>query len=383
MPRESSTSLDRFVAEANRQLTICNACRYCEGYCAVFPALERRNVLDGGDLAQLANLCHDCRACFDACMYAPPHQFSVNVPNALASVRLETYDRYVWPSRLPRPLRGWAGLLSTAVLAAAVLVLIALAHAGPAALIARPDGAASPYALTPYPVLLAVVLVPSVFTIVVTVLAARRYWRDVGGSPGGSTAPAVWRAAGRAMTLRYLRGGGAGCPYPDDEVPSPARRRLHHAVMYGFGLCIVSTVSAGVLQDIVGHAPPYPVLSVPVVTGVIGGLGMVIGCTALLLLKRRSSATTSVATMTVKDYGLLAALGFLAVSGLAVLVVRDTRAFPVVYLAHMTAVVLAFAVAPYSKLVHLVFRFLALVRDDLERARASGDGRPSGRAETA
>ena len=29
-------------AEADRQLTICNACRYCEGYCAVFPALERQ-----------------------------------------------------------------------------------------------------------------------------------------------------------------------------------------------------------------------------------------------------------------------------------------------------------------------------------------------------
>ena len=27
--------------EANRQMTICNACRYCEGLCAVFPAMER------------------------------------------------------------------------------------------------------------------------------------------------------------------------------------------------------------------------------------------------------------------------------------------------------------------------------------------------------
>ena len=60
------------LTEANRQLTICNACRYCEGYCAVFPALERRSVLREGDLALLANLCHDCRACYQACMYTPP-----------------------------------------------------------------------------------------------------------------------------------------------------------------------------------------------------------------------------------------------------------------------------------------------------------------------
>ena len=34
--------IDELVEEAQRVLSICNACRYCEGYCAVFPALERR-----------------------------------------------------------------------------------------------------------------------------------------------------------------------------------------------------------------------------------------------------------------------------------------------------------------------------------------------------
>ena len=71
---EGRTSLHLLaVAEATRQLNICNSCRYCEGLCAVFPALERRNLLDAGDVSQLANLCHDCRACYDDCMYSPPH----------------------------------------------------------------------------------------------------------------------------------------------------------------------------------------------------------------------------------------------------------------------------------------------------------------------
>ena len=30
------------VKDGERQMTICNACRYCEGYCAVFPAMEQR-----------------------------------------------------------------------------------------------------------------------------------------------------------------------------------------------------------------------------------------------------------------------------------------------------------------------------------------------------
>jgi len=93
-------SLADLLGEARRQLDVCNACRYCEGYCAVFPALERRTILLDGDVAQLANLCHDCRACFQACMYAPPHEFGVDVPALLARARMESYERFAWP----RPL---------------------------------------------------------------------------------------------------------------------------------------------------------------------------------------------------------------------------------------------------------------------------------------
>ena len=43
-------------------MTICNACRYCEGFCAVFPAMERRRTFDTKDLVYLSNLCFECRA---------------------------------------------------------------------------------------------------------------------------------------------------------------------------------------------------------------------------------------------------------------------------------------------------------------------------------
>ncbi|HEV7663129.1 MAG TPA: tricarballylate utilization protein TcuB, partial [Chloroflexota bacterium] len=57
--------------EAARQMVICNACRYCEGFCAVFPAMELRTSFQPSDLTYLSNLCHDCRACLYACQYAP------------------------------------------------------------------------------------------------------------------------------------------------------------------------------------------------------------------------------------------------------------------------------------------------------------------------
>ena len=76
-----------FVSNAIWQLEVCNACRYCEGYCAVFPALERRRTFTVGDLDYLANLCYDCRACYYACMFAPPHEYGVNIPRTFSEVR--------------------------------------------------------------------------------------------------------------------------------------------------------------------------------------------------------------------------------------------------------------------------------------------------------
>jgi len=38
------------LEEAERQMVVCNACRYCEGFCAVFAAMERLRSFSGGDL---------------------------------------------------------------------------------------------------------------------------------------------------------------------------------------------------------------------------------------------------------------------------------------------------------------------------------------------
>ena len=41
------------ATEGERIMTICNACRYCEGYCAVFPAMEKRTQFGPADLGYL------------------------------------------------------------------------------------------------------------------------------------------------------------------------------------------------------------------------------------------------------------------------------------------------------------------------------------------
>ena len=43
-----------------------------------------------------------------------------------------------------------------------------------------------------------------------------------------------------AFGLRYLKGGGVGCNYPDERF-SQSRRQFHHLVFYGFLLDLASS----------------------------------------------------------------------------------------------------------------------------------------------
>jgi citrate/tricarballylate utilization protein len=372
---------DDLFAEAERQLNICNSCRYCEGYCAVFPALERRTVLETGDITQLASLCHDCRACFQACMYAPPHEFAVDPPAILTAVRRASYRHYLpspgWmrPGRLgPAWLRrawlrrawlrpAWRdgrGARATAAIGvgAALLALIAVTEGIGALLRHR-----GPYQVIPYPALLVTVALPTAWSAAVMLRAVTGYWHDTHGPLRDL---ANWRALAtalrRAARLEYLRGGGAECPYPGDD-PSPARRRLHAAVAWGFATCFAATVAAAFLQDVLGMGPPYPLLSAPVILGTAGGISMLAGCAGLMMLKQRDDPPPSAG-----DYGLIIGLGLLALTGMLTLVFRDTPAYGLILIAHLATIVICFAIAPYTRMVHAVYRFLAIVADVLEQA---------------
>src|SRR5689334_9514551 len=111
------------LIEAERLMTICNSCRYCEGLCAVFPAMELRRLFTGGDLNYLANLCHGCGACYYDCQFSPPHEFNVNVPKVLAQVRADSYAAYAWPRALA-PLFARNGLSISLIAAASVAAFI-------------------------------------------------------------------------------------------------------------------------------------------------------------------------------------------------------------------------------------------------------------------
>src|ERR1035438_9069534 len=143
--------LDADEHEVGRVLQICNACRYCEGFCAVFPAMTRRLEFGRADIHYLANLCHGGGACLHACQYAPPHEFAVSLPKAMARVRGKTYVDYAWPRALGALYRRNGLTLSLAL--GAGLALFMLLAATSAARRSGPLPGGDFYAVLPHDLL--------------------------------------------------------------------------------------------------------------------------------------------------------------------------------------------------------------------------------------
>ena len=363
--------LENLVAEAQRVLAICNACRYCEGYCAVFPALERRLVFDEHDVHYLANLCHNCGACLYACQYAPPHEFQLNFPRVLAQVRKDTYRKYAWP-RFPASAFDRNGVVVALVtmLSLAFSLVLTAWYADPARFFsAHTDGQGSFYAVLPHGVMSSVFGAVFAFATLAFAIGVARFWSDGGERLADSVRSGALGAATReAAALKYLDGGGDGCTYPDSR-PSFARRYFHHLTFYGFMLCFAATVVAAFYHFALGWKAPYPLFSLPVMLGVAGGIGLLAGPIGLAWLIRRRDPDLADTSQTGMDAGFLVLLFLTGASGLLLLAFRETRAMGVLLAVHLGAVMALFLTMPYGKFVHGLYRFAALVRFHIERKR--------------
>ena len=268
-------------------MTVCNSCRYCEGLCAVFPAMEMRRAFSDGDLNYLANLCHGCGACYTDCQFSPPHEFNVNVPQTLAMARAESYAAYAWP-------RAFAGVFARNGLVISLVAALSVAafifgfaalhdrqvlfgiHTGPGAFyklmphnaMAALFGAAFLYAI--------VALVDGRARVLARYRRARRH--------EDRCRRRCWQAIRDAGELRYLDGGGVGC-FNEDDRPTDRRRLYHHLTFYGFALCFASTCVATLYHYLLAREAPYAWWDLPVVLGTLGGIGLLIGPVGLLAEK--------------------------------------------------------------------------------------------------
>jgi citrate/tricarballylate utilization protein len=354
VPPAEGPDRNQALCEGARLLTICNSCRYCEGFCAVFPAMERRLHFSAADLHYLANLCHNCAECFYACQYAPPHEFAVNVPKALAEIRLESYGRYSWPG----VLRGaWATVALVIALAA-----IALAFT-------PRTGGGDFYAAIPHNAMVGVFGAMGVVVLALWGIGLARFWNE-NASGGRFRAAALLAALKDAMTLSNLASHGAGCTYPDAR-HSQARRVFHHFTFYGFVLCFASTTVAAIYDNFFGWKAPYAYLSLPVALGALGGAGLIIGPVGLLALKLRRDRRIADPRQDGMDLALIGLLAATAITGLALMALRSTAIMSPLLALHLAVVAVLFATLPFGKFVHGMYRFAALLRNALEQRDAS------------
>ena len=355
------------VAEVERQMQICNACRYCEGFCAVFPAMTRRLEFGTADIHYMANLCHNCGACLHACQYAPPHEFAVNVPQAMARVRLRTYSDYAWPQALG-DLYKHNGLALALALAAGLALFLVLAIALTGNLWHQPL-AGNFYRVFPHNLMVSMFAPIFLFALAALTLGVRRFWREISPAEPAQDAPgaAVAEAARDALGLKYLDGGhGEGCNEADDRY-TLRRRRLHHLTFYGFLLCFASTAVATLYHYVFGWAAPYAPTSLPVLLGTSGGIGLLIGPAGLLWLNLLRHPLHGDAAQKPMDRGFIALLLLTSASGLALLAWRDTGAMALLLSLHLAAVMALFLTMPYGKFAHGIYRSAALLKWAIEK----------------
>jgi citrate/tricarballylate utilization protein len=171
--------------------------------------------------------------------------------------------------------------------------------------------------------------------------------------------------------LKYLDGGhGKGCNDADDRF-TLWRRRFHHFTFYGFALCFASTCVATVYHYALDLRAPYDLTSVPVILGTAGGIGLVIGPVGLAWLHGKRHPLHVVANQRPMDFGFLALLILASLTGLTLMLWRDSPAMAILLAVHLGTVMALFVTLPYGKFAHGIYRTAALLKWAVERRQPS------------
>jgi citrate/tricarballylate utilization protein len=100
----------------------------------------------------------------------------------------------------------------------------------------------------------------------------------------------------------------------------------------------------------------------------LGGAGLMVGTAGLFAIKFVTDRAPEASSRWGMDVGLLALLHFTALTGLVLLAFRETSAMGLLLAIHLGFVLALFVTLPYGKMVHGVYRLLALVRFHQEQS---------------
>ena len=230
----------------------------------------------------------------------------------------------------------------------------------------RPANGAGFYADISHAIMIAIFIPASVLPFAIVAMGVVRYWREVGGER--VTLRHLRSALADAGKLRNLSGGAAdGCNYEQEDRYTKARRWAHQGVMWGFLFCFASTLSGTVMHYGFGLEAPYGWLSLPKLFGVPGGILMTIGGIALIWLELRADKSLGARAVWGGEMAFVVLLTSTAATGLALYWATGTPAVRPLLVLHLAAVLPLFLTLPYTKMVHVPFRFAALLRDAQRR----------------
>ncbi len=342
-------------------LTVCNACRYCEGFCAVFPAMTQRQVFSRSDLTYLSNLCHNCNACYHGCQYTAPHEFNINVPKAMAELRGQNYEEFTWPRRLSG-LFQYSGLTATLTVTGSLIVIFALLllTREPGLLTRAENGPGAFYQVISHQLMIISASATSGFALIAIAIGLLRFGRHC---ELDAIRPHNLMSATRDVARMTYLGGDEqeGCNDVDESF-SNQRRYYHQSLMWGFLMCFASTCIATYYDYVLKLEAPYDYLSFPVLLGTIGGLSMLVGCVGLFIIKWRSDPNPRATMQLGLDYAFILMLFLSSATGLILMLFRETQLMPILLAIHLAVVLSLFIILPYSKFVHAGYRFISLIK---------------------
>jgi citrate/tricarballylate utilization protein len=229
------------------------------------------------------------------------------------------------------------------------------------------------YAIFPHNLMVSMFAPIFLWSVLALALGVTKFWREVTPSTSGAplSSPAAAEAAHDALRLKYLGGGhGDGCNNEDDAF-TLARKRMHHLTFYGFMLCFAATSVATVYHYAFDWPAPYDFFSLPKILGTVGGIALTVGTLGLWRLNLARDPQHGDAQQRPMDRGFIALLFFISVTGLALMLSKNTAAMPVLLAVHLGMVMALFLTLPYGKFAHGIFRTAALLRFAVEKRQPS------------
>jgi citrate/tricarballylate utilization protein len=157
------------------------------------------------------------------------------------------------------------------------------------------------------------------FAAIALLIGFLRFWRDVGESYSTLAKPgALASAAKDIFTLVNLDNGGDGCSYPTEK-SSESRKWFHHATFYGFLSCLIATTLGAVYYFILGQHGPPSFTSLPVIFGIVGGVGLIVGPIGLWVQMQRRNVDIVDRSQTGMELSFILLLLLISITGLLLL----------------------------------------------------------------